>query len=377
MKLLTVNTGVFAVPTSRGGTENHVYYLSRSLSKQEIEIDLVSDVGENAEFGNINVHPINLPEFFLFDKGFKGYMLRHAVGGLYAFNKARELLNSNHYDIIHVHGRLTSLFLSLFKNNIPLVFTLHDDLPSRKQPHYYTYKLSYKVFQQTVAKRASHVIVYHTKLKNYLTNLSIDPNKISVIPNGVDIDLFMMNKKERSENCLIFVGFLTKRKGVNYLLEAVSKIGNIRLIIVGDGPEKKSLKLLANALNISENVTFVGSIGHHELSNYYSQASIFILPSFSEAFPQVVLQAMSCGLATIATNISGLPEVITAGYNGFLVEPANVEQLREKIRILAHNPNLSKQIGKNARKIVEERYRWDIIAKQTIRVYKKVLEENY
>jgi glycosyltransferase involved in cell wall biosynthesis len=375
MKILMVNTGVFPVPTPMGGTENYVYYLTKSLSQHAIEIDLVSDIGENAKFNRkINIHPINLPEFSLFDKGFKGYMLRHAVGGFYAFKKATKLLKSDHYDIIHVHGRIAPFLLSFFKNNTPLVFTLHDDPPSREQPNYYAYKISYKLFQETAAKKASHIIVVHTRLKNDLTNLSIDPNKISVIPTGVDVDLFK-NGKTNPESSVIFVGSLTKRKGINYLLEAVSKIDNIKLIIVGDGPEMGSLRLLANSLAISERVTFAGSVAPHGLPRYYSYASIFVLPSLREALPLSLLEAMSCGLPIIATNISGMSEVIKDGYNGFLVEPANVEQLKEKIKFLAENPELCREIGKNARKTVEEKYSWDVVAKKTLKVYEKVLLE--
>ena len=376
MKILMISTGVFPVPTSRGGAENHVYYLSKSLSERGIEIDLVSDIGNNAEFnGNINTYPINMPEYSVFERGFPGYMLRHFAGGFYAFKKARELLKSNHYDVIHVHGRVAPFLLSLFKNDTPLVFTLHDDPPSKGQASYYIYRISYKLFQETAARRASQIIPVHTKLKEELIKMKINADKISVIPNGVDVNLFkgQQEKEDYEENVILFVGSLTKRKGVNYLLEVISNIKETRLIIVGDGPEMKPLVQQGNQLKINGRVTFMGNINPEDLPNYYLSASIFILPSLREAFPLSILEAMSCNLPVIATNTSGMPEVIKDGYNGFLVEPKNVEQLREKIKLLVKNPCLCREMGKNARKTVEEKYSWDSVARNVINVYENVL----
>jgi len=373
MKILMVNTGVFPVP-SQGGAENHVYYISRSLSEQGIKVDLVSDIGDDAKFGNINIYPVNLPELSLFDKGFKGYMLRHASGGVYAFKKARELLKSDHYDIIHVHGRVAPFLLSFFKRDTPLVFTLHDNPPSREQSSYYIYKISYKLFQETAVKRANHVITVHTRLRKELVSRKVSSGKISVIPNGVDTNLFSSQKENLRENAVLFVGWLTKRKGVNYLLEAISDT-NVKLIIIGDGPERFHLMQLANCLGIKAQVTFTGIVDVNKLIEYYSSASIFVLASLREAFPLSLLEAMSCNLPVISTNTSGMPEIIKGGYNGFLVEPRNVKQLRERIQYLIENHELCKEMGENARKTVEEKYSWDVIARETIKIYEKVLEE--
>lgn len=238
MKILMINTGVFPVP-SRGGVENHVYYLSKSLSEQGIEIDLVSDIGEDAEFGNINIYPVNLSELSLFDKGFKGYILRHAVGGIYAFKKARELLKSNHYDIIHVHGRAAPFLISLFEKNIPIVFTLHDDPPVKEQSDYTIYKISYKLLQEFAAKRSSHIIITSDNQKVYLKNKGVREEKITKISNGVNMDIFKMNTNITDDFC-IFVGSITPRKGIIYLLEAIKRSENMKCKIIGDGIEKKA-----------------------------------------------------------------------------------------------------------------------------------------
>lgn len=376
MKILMVNTGVFPVPTSRGGAENHVYYLSRSLSKLGIEIDLVSDIGTNAEFDdNIHTHPINLPEYSVFEKGFLGYMLRHSLGGFYAFKTTRELLKQNNYDLIHVHGRVAPFLTSRFSKNIPIVFTLNDDPPVKEQSNYLTYKVSYRLLQETAAKRATHIIAVHNQQKKELINKGINREKISVIPNGVDIDLFKKTKKDTIDNKILFVGSLTKRKGVKYLLEAHSKINNVELWIVGDGPERSQLEGIASNLGVDERVIFVSTVSPTKLPDYYSSASIFVLPSLREAFPLSILEAMSCSLPVVASNTSGIPEVIEDEYNGFLTEPANVEQLRSKIEFLFETPELIRKMGKNARKTIEKSYSWDVIANQTVKVYRNVLED--
>lgn len=377
MRILMINTGVFPIP-SNTGTENHVYYLSKCLSEHGIKIDLVSDIVGTPDLnGNVGICPINSPKLSIFDKGFNGYMLRHAIGGFYAFKKSMELMKNNHYDIIHVHGRVAPFLLSIFMRqkdrNIPIVFTLHDDPPSNIQPNYYIYRIAYKLFQDTIVRKVDHIIVVHDKSKDRLKNIHIDQDNITVIPNGVDTNLFI-NGHNSSNRIVISVGSLIKRKGISYLLEAISNIDNIKVIIVGSGPEKDYLISLSKKLNITERIIFKSNISIQELVDCYSSSSIFVLPSLREALPLVILEAMSCGLPVIATNVSGMPDVIKDGYNGFLVEPANVEQLSEKIKLLINNDALRTEMSKNARKFVEEKLSWDSVIERIITVYEQILE---
>jgi glycosyltransferase involved in cell wall biosynthesis len=376
-----VNSGVFPTPTSRGGAENHVYYLSKSLSDLRVEIDLVSDIGDDAKFNdNIHVYPINMPELSLFNKGFKGYMLRHAVGGYYAFRKARDLLRSNYYDVIHVHGRVAPFFLSFFKNDTPVVFTINDDPPSKRQSNYYIYKISYKLFQETAAKRANHIIVPTDNLIGFLNQRGVPKNRISKIPNGVDINLFKSisdnNSNEANSNetpYAIFVGLITPRKGVKYLIKSISKIENVNCRIIGEGPEKNSMVRLSRDLKTQNRVEFLGSIEQESLPKFYNMSSFLVMPSLSETTCIAILEAFACEKPAIASAVGDIPNLIKDGYNGFLVEPKNVEQLQQKIKFLAENPELCREMGKNARKTVEEKYSWEAIAKQTVEIYTNVL----
>lgn len=370
-----VNSGVFAIPTTSGGAENHVYYLVKYLSKYgDLEIDLVSDISSNINIKNLRVHEIKLRELSIFNKGFGGYMLRHAMGGIYAFKKAWNLMKNSTYDIIHVHGRVAPFLVSLFNNNTPVVFTLHDDPPVKSQENYHIYKISYKIFQETAVQRADKVIAVHNGLKNELIKRGIcNSDKIHVIPNGVDMNIFKSDIK-RSDSCtVLFVGSLTKRKGIKYLLMAIAEIKDARLIIVGDGPERDNLIRLAENLRIKDRVTFAGSVSHEKLPTYYSHASVFVLPSIREAFPLSILEAMACNLPVIATNTSGMPEVVKDGYNGFLVEPKNIMQLTDKIKLILSDNGMRKRMGHNARKFVEKNYSWDVVADKTIKVYMDIL----
>ncbi len=366
-----VNTGVLPIPTAKGGAENHVWYLSRGLADLGVEVDLVADTTQDMDLPHISVYPANTPNLKLFGRGFSGYLLRHAIGGVYAFRAARKLLNNRSYDVVHVHGRVAPFLISFVKRDTPMVFTVNDDPPSRDQQNYRLYYISYKLFQNTAAKRAQHVIAVHEELRKYLLSLPIDAERVSTIPNGVDVNVFS-GEGRKDEQTILFVGSLTNRKGVKYLLEALAKTDQMKCKIVGSGVEMDSLVNMTKNFNIADRVTFVGDVSPYELPLYYNSASAFVLPSLREALPLSILEAMSCGLPVITTNVSGMPQVIQDGYNGFLVEPANSEELYQRIELLASNPELREEMGEKARKLVSEEYRWDIISKKTLDVYERV-----
>lgn len=140
------------------------------------------------------------------------------------------------------------------------------------------------------------------------------------------------------------------------------------------GLKKKRLINKSKKLKIDDRVEFLDNLSLKLLVEYYNKSSFLVLPSFSETTGLVILEAFACGKPAIGTSVGDIPNIIKDGYNGFLVEPANVEQLKEKLEFLLQNPELCQEMGKNARKTVEKKYSWGTIAKQTVEVYEKVLE---
>jgi glycosyltransferase involved in cell wall biosynthesis len=127
---------------------------------------------------------------------------------------------------------------------------------------------------------------------------------------------------------------------------------------------------------LDKNITFTGSVNHSDVPLFLKEADIFVLPSLSEGFPVVIPEAMAAGKPVVASNVGGIPDAVTDGVTGFLVAPKNAEQLAEKIVYLIEHPEEGKRMGKAGRRLVEERFTWEKIAKRTIGIYKTLLEEN-
>lgn len=203
--------------------------------------------------------------------------------------------------------------------------------------------------------------------------------EIHVIPNGVDLTRFNVSHASVFENKslddkkqrIIFVGRFRPEKGVTYLIEAVSLIKKevpIELMLIGEGPQEIDLKIKVKQLNLNECVSFLGKIPNALIPEYLAKASVFVLPSLSEGFPLVVLEAMASGLPIVATKIRGLSEIIHDEINGFLVDPGLPETLSKRILQLLENKPLRESISAN-NLIAAQNYSWSNVATRLIDLY--------
>lgn len=152
---------------------------------------------------------------------------------------------------------------------------------------------------------------------------------IAYIPNGVDTEFFAPGSGPVSPARILFVGRLVRQKGVTFLLAALAQLRaahpklDVQCDIVGDGPLKRSLQQQAQDMGIAEAVTFPGWVDKEILREYYQRAAVFVLPSYEEGMPNVVLEAMACGLPVIGTRVAGTEELVRHGENGFLCAAPN------------------------------------------------------
>jgi glycosyltransferase involved in cell wall biosynthesis len=205
-------------------------------------------------------------------------------------------------------------------------------------------------------------------------------NKITAIPSGVDTIAFRPDnngydiriKYSLPQDYSLFVGRLEPRKGIDYLIRSM-KGTDIKSVIVGEGPDRVRLEELAKRNNVSSNIIFTGSVPEEDLRHLYAGANFFVLPSISEGLPLTVLEAMSSGTPVVANNINGIPEVVQHGYNGLLVEPANINSFKYNMQTLVNEVRLCKIMGQRARTTVEKNYSWEAVAKRVAEVYKKLV----
>ena len=222
-------------------------------------------------------------------------------------------------------------------------------------------------------KKVDHIIAVSKHARwELIKEWGIPLEKVTFIPNGVDVEAF--KPKGKKEPMILFVGKLTRRKGVEYLIRAYAEVASedFRLIIVGDGEERSRLERLVRMFNLQRKVTFLGYVSKETLQALYTKARIFVLPSLAEGFPLTLLEAMSCGCAVVATKVSGLLDVVNDD-NGFLVEPGSVDALAEKLGLLMGDQKTTEYMGRRGRECVSRKYSWENIASKTLTVYERSL----
>lgn len=214
-----------------------------------------------------------------------------------------------------------------------------------------------KIFLVTILERASYffadkIIVSTSIAKDYLIrHYKVDPSKISIIPNGIDLQLFNhVREIKRERGRILFVGRLSKEKNLFALLEAIRGIGSIHLIIIGQGYLKD--KLIRRVREQKLKVTFLDTIHNDNLFIEYNKAEIFVLPSLSEGNPKVLLEAMACQTLVMGSNIPGINNIIKNRINGLLFDPTP-ESIRGSILEVLNNRSLLASLTTNARMDIE------------------------
>jgi glycosyltransferase involved in cell wall biosynthesis len=194
----------------------------------------------------------------------------------------------------------------------------------------------------------------------------------------VDIHKFKPQRKDKESGMyeILYVGSLYPIKGLKYLIQALALVlknrRDVKLRIVGSGPDETRLFLLAKRLGVLDNVSFEGFIPHGEIVRYYQQCNIFVYTTLGEPFGKSIIEAMACGKPVITSNIGGPAEIVEDGKTGFLVPPTKPHIIAEKIHFLLTDVSKRRQMGEAARKVAEN-YSWEKVAELSHRVYQSCL----
>ena len=282
-------------------------------------------------------------------------------------------------DVVHVNSHL---FLSSYRvvgashsMGIPSVVTVHGFMVKRGL----ILDVLQGVYLRTVAKllfdKVSAVICLTESDAESVARIVGDDDKIFVVPNGVDTELFKPASVKDS-NLITWVGRLVPEKGLVHLFKAMRMVfeehGDARFVLVGDGPLRTELMNLAKKFGLGGRVDFVGSVGRVEVAGLLSRTSIFVFPSLREGLPLSVLEAMACGVPVVGSDIPGVNDVVKHGENGFLVLPRDSKALAEGVLALLDDGRLRRRFGEEARKVIVDNYGWDIVLNKVEKVYKKV-----
>ena len=297
-----------------------------------------------------------------------------------------DLLRSERFDLIHAHwlipqGFVAVLSLALSRRRIPLVCTSHGgDL----------YALRGKILQRLkrwIMDKSVALTVVSTAMKKTVVDMGVDPDKVEVVPMGVDLKgLFTPDPHvQRKTDELLFVGRLVEKKGVHFLLEAMpavlKKHPTVRLILAGSGPMEPELRQQAQRLHLSERVVFLGMVSQTQLPALYQRAALAIFPFVvaksgdQEGFGLVQVEAMGCECPVIAGDLPAIHDIITHEENGLIFPSGNAEALADTMLKLLDDPELRARLAEEGRKRVVQKFDWEIIAGKYAGVYNMLIRK--
>jgi len=179
-------------------------------------------------------------------------------------------------------------------------------------------------------------------------------SKTAVISNGIYPELFQRSHGDK----VVYVGRLNKRKGVADIILGMKDLPGHELVIVGDGPERDHLETMSRGLS----VTFTGQVMPDQVRKYLQQARMLIFPSsLAEGFPNVVMEAMACGVPVVATGVGGVPELVQHSKTGFLLESRDISEMVFYMKRLFEDDQLWEELSENSIQSIQS-FAWKNIA---------------
>ncbi len=260
------------------------------------------------------------------------------------------MLNQENFDILHFHEPWVPMLSRqiLSRSHSINIATFHAKLPDTVMSR--TIEKVITPYTKPILKQFHAITAVSDAAAEYVKSLTSDT--VTIIPNGVDLSIYTPNTKMRDSKdvTILYIGRLEKRKGVKYLLEAVSKLQNdldsLKLIIAGDGPDREKLELQAQELGL-RNVQFLGFVSHEEKLNLLRTSDLFCTPAlYGESFGIVLLEAMATGIPVVAGNNPGYTAVLKGRGEISLVDPTHLSSFASRLKLMLTDADI-RQSWKN------------------------------
>lgn len=403
MKILMVNKFHYL----KGGSEKYYFELANLLKEKGHQVAFFSMQDEkNVKTGE--------KEYFVEKIDLNTGSKLKALDIIYSKKnkeKMLEALKEFKPDIVHVNNFQRQLSESIIQaaneNKIPVVYTAHDVqaicpaitmLDSNKEICELCKKGKYfncakkKCIKDSSLKSILGAIegkyyrikgVYNTKIKYIITPSEfykqkliedgIKENKIQAIHNFIDIDQY--NFQVEDEGYALYLGRLSKEKGILNLIEAFCNLKNEKLYIAGDGPEREKIEKIIEDKHLENNIKLLGYLNQDKVKEYLRKARFIVVPSiWYENCPYSILETQAIGKPVVGANIAGIPELVKNKVNGLTYKYDSVKELEEKMKILFKDKLLAEKYGKKAKEIAIKEYDKEIYYNKIIEIYKKALE---
>ncbi len=264
---------------------------------------------------------------------------------------------------------------------LPYLISLRGaDVPSDEVKRFARQYKLLRPFVRRLWRDADALVAVSNGLREYAFETTPDL-PIEVIPNAIELSVFTPPRQRNHDGPvrLLFVGRFNAFKNVETLLEAVEhllKMGvdNFELQLVGDGERRSNLERLTVEKGLTKYVRFLGWVGREAIVERYRQADLFVTATTWEGMPNTVLEAMACGLPVVATQASGLDQLVQERVNGYLVEINKASALADRLADLIDNPYERWRMGKESRKIAEQEFAWEYITEQYVEIYRRIID---
>ncbi len=358
MKILAIS---HEFPPIGGGGANACFFLTKGFVEKGHEVTLVTanyqGMPESEIVNGVRVIRVNSKRAHKEHCSFKemlSYLLK-------AYPVANKLQKRENFDVCLVFFGIPSGPIGyMLKKKYKLPYMIRfggGDVPGFQERFTKVYKIIAPAIK-LIWKKADALIANSQGLKDMALDF-YNKKPFDVIPNGVDTEVFYPSVKEESDEFkILFVSRLIERKGLQFIIPQLKKIQDsteksVKLIVVGDGPYRETLERIAEENHVSDMVEFVGQKGKEEIVPFYQNADLFILPSSKEGMPNVVLEAMACGLPIIMTPCEGSAELICE--NGYKAER---KEFADYIIKLIGDNEMRKEMSINSNKRVKNFFSW-------------------
>jgi glycosyltransferase involved in cell wall biosynthesis len=347
------------------GIGYHVFNLSRHLIERGHEVTVLTRGQlrtETDEYAGIRIVRAPFLPVYPFHIRLHGFFLNRIFRTL-----------EKEFDILHVHIPLPPVL----STSLPVVCTMHGSIVGnaagievRDLRGVCNRLLTRTTSIPTIADHLEHASVITavsgSVAEQVRTYFSCET--CPVVGNGVNQRIFRAEgnpAKTDSDRYILYAGRLSHGKGLFDLLEAAGPIlrqHDVKILIAGDGVLGARLDRLIRDRGLAGRVMLLGQVSRDDLIRLYQNATIFILPSYYEGLPTVLLEAMACGVPVIGTAVSGCVDVITDRHDGRLIPPGSPESIARTVTELLDDDGMRRSLGRNARQTIENRFTWDTIA---------------
>jgi glycosyltransferase involved in cell wall biosynthesis len=363
--------------------EFYVEYLSNQLANKGNEVKVFTSSDRNYSYTE-NMNGVEVCRFKISAKFYNVPISNNLLSSLLRIEKP-DILDAHQYPVYF--SDMSSLASSLRK--IPLFLHVHVVPDPKSVFSGFVLKSYYRFFERFTLKESQYVIAPSQVYKLMLARMGVNLERIEVIPYGVDLRRFNPSRDGgnfkklfnlEGSRVILTVGRLNYQKGFHYLLAAMPKIllqvPNAKLVIVGEGELMKYLKDLSYSLGLRNNVVFTGVLPQSSISEAYASADVFVLPSLFESLGISLLEAQAMAKPVVGTRVGGLPEAMAEGKSGILVEPKKPKALAEAVVTLLRDQNLSKSMGINGRRFVEDRYDLEKSIDHVFKLYERAIKRS-